>query len=110
VEKEYNEYSERVKENIKKYAPGLSGIGSIVFRNEEEILQTFYSHEAKDRFYYDVIMPYKGELEVWYSQHRDVFTYFRLIIMTVQAVIRGGSSWKKLKGIPSVPKELEEYL
>ena len=110
VEKEYSRYSEYVKKSIMDCTPGLSGIGSIVFRNEEELLQKFESHEEKDRFYYETIMPYKGNLEVWYVNHKNVFTYFKLIILTIEAVIKGDCNWRKLKEIPKEPKELEDFL
>ncbi|WP_330367093.1 sugar transferase [Butyrivibrio sp. WCD3002] len=110
VVKEFKEYKPEVKAVLAKSRPGLSGIGSIVFRNEEEILQTFDSHEEKDKFYFDHIMPYKGELECWYVQHKSVFMYWKLIFMTVEAVLKGNTDWKKLKGIPQPPKELERFL
>lgn len=110
VPKGYAMYSEAVKKQLSKGKPGLSGIGSIVFRNEEQLLQTFPTHDERDQFYRNIVMPYKGQLEVWYINHSNVFMYFRLIIMTVEAVVKGTTGWKKLKEIPAVPKELEEYL
>lgn len=107
----YDMYSAEVKENLAKSRPGLSGIGSIVFRNEEQIVQNFDSYENKDEFYRNVIMPYKGELEVWYTKHRNVFMYFKLIFMTVAVVLNSNNkSWKKLKDIPPVPQELTEFI
>ena len=111
VKKQYDQYSDEVKECLSMNRPGLSGIGPIVFRSEEQILQSFTDYEERDKFYYDVIMPYKGALEVWYSKHRNIRMYFHLIFMTVEVVLNPKSkSWKKLKGIPEVPKELEAYL
>ncbi len=110
VVKEFKEYKPEVKAVLAKSRPGLSGIGSIVFRNEEEILQNFFTHEEKDKFYFDYIMPYKGELECWYVKHKSVFMYWRLIFMTVEAVLKGTTNWKRLKHIPQPPKELEKHL
>lgn len=111
VEKEYIAYPEDIKDSLKECRPGLSGIGSIVFRNEEQIMQQFASREDKDQFYYNVIMPYKGKVEVWYTKHRNIFMYFRLIIMTIEVVINPRNhSWKKLRGIPRIPSELLIYL
>lgn len=111
VKKQYDSYPKEVKIALRKSRPGLSGIGPIVFRSEEQILQKFPTHEERDRFYKEVITPYKGQLEVWYSKHRNVLMYFRLIFMTVEVVLHPESkSWMKLKGIPSVPTELEKYL
>ena len=107
----YDMYSSEVKKILAKSRPGLSGIGSIVFRNEEQIVQQFDSYENKDNFYRNVIMPYKGELEVWYVKHRNVFMYFKLIFMTVGVVLNpSNKSWKELKDIPAVPKDLEAFV
>lgn len=110
VMKEYKEYSPEVKEVLAKSRPGLSGIGSIVFRNEEEILQTFETHEEKDKFYYEYILPYKGQLEAWYVEHKGIVMYWRLIFMTIGAVLFGSVNWRKLKDIPVVPEALERLV
>ncbi len=110
VEKEFREYKPEVKAVLAESRPGLSGIGSIVFRNEEEILHNFSTHENKDKFYFDYIMPFKGELECWYVRNKSAVLYWKLIGMTVKAVINGNSDWKKLKNIPQPSKELERYL
>ncbi len=111
VPKGYAMYPEEVKKELAKSRPGLSGIGSIVFRNEEQIVQEHDSFEEKDNFYRTVIMPYKGTLEVWYTKHRNVFMYWRLIFMTVEAVLKPDSqSWKRLKEIPEVPEKLKDVI
>lgn len=111
VKKGYDLYSEDVKKELAKSRPGLSGIGSIVFRNEEQIVQKYETFEEKQEYYKNAIIPYKGELEVWYANHKSVFMYFRLIFMTVGAVLKPDSqSWKKIKGIPEVPENLADVL
>lgn len=107
----YSMYSTDVKSCIARSRPGLSGIGSIVFRNEEQIVQKFDSYNDKDKFYRTVIMPYKGELEVWYIKHKNVLTYFKLIFLTVEVVLNPNSRrWTKLKGIPIIPQELKNFI
>ncbi len=111
VPRGYAMYPDSVKEQLKNGRPGLSGIGSIVFRNEEQIVQNFENYEDKDTFYRTVIMPYKGELEVWYTKHRNVFMYWKLIFLTIEAVLNPEStSWKRLKGIPEIPDNLQNIL
>lgn len=111
VKKQYDHYAEEVKCALRKSRPGLSGIGPIVFRSEEQLLQKFDSYEARDNFYNEVITPYKGQVEVWYSEHNTLAMYFRLIFMTIEVVLHPEShSWKKLKGIPQPPSKLEELL
>ena len=102
----YKNWPEDAKEKLKETKPGLSGIGSVVFRNEEEMLQKV---SDKDRYYKEHILPYKMKLESWYIDHRTVLLYWRLIFLTVDSVL-GGSRWKKIKGLPPVPDDLKEVL
>ena len=91
---------------IKKCVPGLSGIGSIFFRNEEDLLG---GSENPDYFYDELIMPYKGELEVWFINNRNLIMYFTLIFVTILAVLFP----KKINLIsifPSLPKPPSEIL
>lgn len=109
VKQHFEGYPEECKVVLEKSVPGLSGIGSIVFRNEEEILQNF---EDKKSFHQNVIAPYKAALEVWYVQHKSIWLYFKLIFMTVGAVLNPSSNkWRTaFKDLPSVPAELEQYI
>ena len=98
------------QEAIVQVKPGLSGIGSIVFRDEENIL---HNNEA-DRlaFYDDIIAPYKGELEQWYIQHNNMYSYFMLIGLTVWIVIFSDSKiYEKIfSDLPEVPEKLKNYM
>ena len=106
----YDLYSIEVKQAIDKIPPGLSGIGSLVFRDEEDML----SRISVDRnlFHDTVIAPYKGELEVWFSKNRNLKNYFKLIFITVDAVLHPDSKkWRTaFKDLPPVPSELEQYI
>ncbi|MDY4466813.1 MAG: sugar transferase [Candidatus Treponema excrementipullorum] len=106
----YDLYSIEVKQAIDKIPPGLSGIGSLIFRDEEDML----SRISVDRnlFHDTVIAPYKGELEVWFSKNRNLKNYFKLIFMTVDAVLHPDSKkWRTaFKDLPPVPSELEQYI
>lgn len=95
---------------IVQVKPGLSGIGSIVFRDEENIL---HNHEIdRLKFYDDVIAPYKGELEQWYVTHHSLYTYFMLIGLTVWVVMFSNSElYKKIfPDLPLVPDDLKDYI
>ncbi len=109
VKKHYDLYSEEVKTEINKIVPGLSGIGSVVFRDEEDILHTV---EDPNNFHDNIITPYKGQLECWYVNHRSVTNYFKLIFATVLVVFNPKSkAWKKwFKDLPPIPDNLKEYI
>ncbi|MCK5536954.1 MAG: sugar transferase [Bacteroidales bacterium] len=93
---------------IKRVKPGLSGMGSIVFRDEESILDNPEIDRLK--FYDDVIAPYKGELEQWYVEHQDLYTYFMLIGLTVWVVLfPEKDTYKKVfSDLPPVPEVLSK--
>lgn len=105
----YDLYSDEVKAAIDTVAPGLSGLGSVAFRDEEDMLNAV---EDRDLFHDTVIAPYKGALEVWFVQHRSVNVYFKLIWLTVLAVLKPSSkAWRTaFKDLPPVPTELNQYI
>ena len=98
------------QEAIKKVKPGLSGIGSVVFRNEEEILDEATGDRLK--YYDEVIAPYKGKLEEWFVEHRNLYTYFMLIFLTIWVVLFPQSRlhYKVFKDLPPKPKELADKI
>jgi lipopolysaccharide/colanic/teichoic acid biosynthesis glycosyltransferase len=95
-----------MQEIIVKVKPGLSGLGPIVFRGEEEILA---GQAASLSFYDQVIAPYKGRVEAWYVDHQTLTTYFAVIGVTVWVVLFSGSDlvWRVFKGLPVPPDELK---
>ena len=109
VREHYEAYPDAAKQDIYSSKPGLTGIGSIVFRNEEEILHKF---EDKKSFHTNTINPYKMMLESWYAKHKSMRNYFKIIFMTAFVIVKPDSGiWKKkFKGLPPVPPELEAYI
>ncbi|TXK65565.1 sugar transferase [Alkalisalibacterium limincola] len=102
----FEAFPEQSKAEIIKVRPGLSGIGSIIFRDEEELM-----HQANDpeRFYDDVIMPYKGALEEWYVANRGLWTYLACIFVTAWVVVLPESrlAWRSFPGLPTPPDSLK---
>ena len=84
VDKTFEPYSENVKKNIYNVKPGLTGIGSIVFRDEEEILSN--SKIPLHEFYKNNISPYKGDLELWYQENLSFYTDLMIIIITAYTI------------------------
>ena len=103
-------FPEEYQKIIVKVKPGLSGIGSIVFRDEENMLDQPGIDKLK--FYDEVIAPYKGKLEKWYVEHQSLYTYFMLIGLTIWVVLFPKSRiYKKIfPDLPEVPNELKSYL
>ena len=105
----FSAYSNEIQDIIIMTKPGLSGVGSIIFRNEEEIIN---SNNSPVRFYKDVISPYKGKLEKWYVENNNLVMYFSLIFITVLAVLfpKLNILRKVYKTIPEIPDNLDGYI
>ena len=87
--------------------PGITGIGSIVFQDEERLL----SQPGIDPvvFYTENIAPYKGELEIWYQQHASLWLDIKLIFLTAWVIVKPESDlpFRWLKGLPERPEYLK---
>jgi len=81
----FDAFSEDVRKAISTIRPGLSGIGSIIFSKEESMLKDIKSIEIYD----EIIAPYKGSLEIWYTKNNNIMTYFILIFVTFIAIVSG---------------------
>lgn len=103
MKKSFDAYPDEVRKVIYQVKPGLTGIGSIVFRDEEELI-TKVKDDGGDtwEFYKNTIYPHKGKLEQWYQQHQSFWVDFKIIVATAWVVLFPKSdivySW--FKGIP----------
>ncbi len=89
-------YSAQQRKIISSVRPGLSGMGSIAFRDEEKILNNFKStYDSLDEAYRDKIIPIKAKLEEWYVANNSIYLYFKLIFMTILVVIDPNLEIKK---------------
>ena len=86
VTKTFSAYSEKIQSNIYNVKPGLTGIGSIVFRDEESLISSVKDEDPHE-FYKRVIAPYKGELEMWYQKNKSFFLDLQLIFMTAWVIL-----------------------
>ncbi|MGO8677908.1 MAG: sugar transferase [Limisphaerales bacterium] len=96
----YSYFPEKDRDKIYLAKPGLTGIGSVVFRDEEEILAL--SPKGYDRCYREDIMPYKQALEIWYLERRSSLVDAKIIVLTALAVIWPGRQMHDsfLPGLP----------
>ena len=104
----FNAFPLRSQCEIIKTRPGLSGIGSIVFRGEEQMMDAAGDPDA---LYDQVIMPYKGLLEEWYVAHQSLRLYFLLIFITAWVVVFPNSRlfWRLFPALPEPPQALQRY-
>ncbi len=105
----FSTYPEQAQRIVTQVRPGLSGIGSIIFRNEEDILA---GEAGSMDFYKAVLGPYKSSLEVWYVNNQGLMTYFTAIFLTVLAIAfpNSGIAWRVFSKLPAPPDRLKKEL
>lgn len=83
--KAFEMYSPDIQLKIYNSKPGITGIGSIIFRDEETLISESTLPPAE--YYKQYISPYKGALEMWYQDHKSLWTDILLIFLTVWVII-----------------------
>jgi lipopolysaccharide/colanic/teichoic acid biosynthesis glycosyltransferase len=105
TERCFNAFTPESQRAIVQVLPGLTGIGSIIFHDEENML---HGHTDTLRFYDEVIAPYKGALEQWYLTNQGLGSYLLCIGVTAWVVLSPKSSlaWRVFRTLPPPPNEL----
>lgn len=85
VEKHYNAYPPGIGKKIYTSKPGVTGIGSVIFRDEEELISN--SGQEPFVYYKNVVIPYKGELELWYKKNASIWVDVVIIFLTAWVII-----------------------
>ena len=85
VEKNFLTTPKLVKDEIYQNKPGITGIGSVVFRDEEKVLSD--TKMPPEQFYNEIIMPYKSELEIWYGKNMSFMTDLKILVLTVLVIL-----------------------
>jgi lipopolysaccharide/colanic/teichoic acid biosynthesis glycosyltransferase len=83
MEVSFKLYPAEVQQKIYNSRPGMTGIGSLIFRDEEKIV----SDAADPKAMYAQIYPYKGALELWYQQNASLYTDFMIIFLTAWSIL-----------------------
>lgn len=106
MEVDFFKFPEHVQSVIYNSNPGITGIGSIIFSDEEKWISN--AQGDKHEFYKLYIAPYKGELELWYQKHLTFHTDFMLVFLTVWVIIAPESDlvYKVFRDLPPRPEEL----
>ncbi|MDA9112787.1 sugar transferase [Gammaproteobacteria bacterium] len=106
VEDGENNYTQEASLVIRSVPPGITGIGSLILRDEE----SYYAHrsDAHD-FYVNVISPFKQSLELWYVQNRSFLLNTKIFFLTILSVIF--PSFKInifFKDLPKMPRQMRD--
>ena len=102
----FNKYSLEARSELNKVKPGLTGMGSIIFRDEEKFLE---GKKNPKKFYDECIIPYKNKIELWYIKNQSIITYFKIIFVTAWVIIFSKSRIieKFFSDIPVLPPSLK---
>ena len=100
--KETRDYiPQEILDEIEDVQPGLTGIGSIIFRDEETIIHN--SGEDYHEFYRREIAPFKGEVELWYKRSRSFLLDIKIIFTTAWVILFSKSQITKTL-FPDLPR------
>lgn len=83
MEVSFKQYPLEVQQKIYNSKPGMTGIGSLVFRDEEKIV----SDAADPKAMYRNIYLYKGQLELWYQKNASLYADFMIIFLTAWSIL-----------------------
>lgn len=105
-EKGFRSYPETIQAMVYNVHPGITGIGSIIFRDEEKLISA--STLPPREFYTLHIAPYKGALEQWYQSHQSFLTDFLLLFLTAWVILFPHSTlpYRIFKDLPAKPEAL----
>jgi len=104
MKKSFDQYPADVQKVIYNVKPGLTGIGSIVFRDEEELI-TAQRDAGLDTwaYYKDVIYPHKGRVEQWYQANQSFWVDLKVLLLTAWVIVSPESDAFS-RAFPDVPK------
>ena len=106
---DFDKFPSKKRNEIYKSKPGITGVGSIIFRDEEKWISNF--NGDKHEFYKNKIAPYKTEVELWYYKNQSMFVDIKLIILTAWVIIFPDSNFieRIFKSLPKKPSYLQIY-
>jgi lipopolysaccharide/colanic/teichoic acid biosynthesis glycosyltransferase len=106
---DFDKFPIKKRNDIFKSKAGITGIGSIIFRDEEKWISNF--NGDKHEFYKDKIAPYKTDVELWYFKNQSLFVDVKLVILTVWVIIFPNSDIveKIFKSLPKKPSYLKKF-
>lgn len=106
MQPDFDKFPKDSRDLIYKSKPGITGIGSVIFRDEQKWIS---NHSGdKHQFYKKYIAPYKTDLELWYLKNSSIIVDFLLIFITAWVILFPKSNLvtKVFKNLPKRPNYL----
>lgn len=107
----FDNYEDKYKSRVYNSIPGITGIGGILLRDEEQILTKAVDKGISLlRINEDLIYPYKGEVEMWYQANKSIRTDILIIFLTAWVIIFSESNlpYKVFKTLPERPDDFDK--
>ena len=103
MEADFFRFQQQYQDRIYNVKPGITGIGSIIFRDEEKLVSE--TTMAPAEFFAKHIDPYKCELEIWYQKNLTFWTDCKILFLTAWVIIFSNSKLpqKMFKNLPQKP-------
>jgi lipopolysaccharide/colanic/teichoic acid biosynthesis glycosyltransferase len=108
--KNFDFYDGESQRMISEMKPGLTGVGSIVFRDEEAIFAV--SKKNTVDCYREDISPFKGDLEKWYFENQSFKHYVMIVFVTGWVVVfpKSNIAWRVFPNLPVPSGSLRKHL
>lgn len=103
-------YKEEHAGKVYNSKPGITGIGSLIFRDEETMITKAMDNGIEGRvFYQNEIYPYKGKLEMWYQENKSIYTDVMIIFLTAWSILFSKTTlpFKIFRDLPEKPASLK---
>ena len=109
----YAHFPNDIRGLIYRCKPGLTGIGSLVFSREEQVMARAQS--SGEEYYRNTIMPFKGALELWYYENNSLLVDAKIVLLTAVTLFRSsnGLAFRSFQDLPlnaADPNLLEQLL
>jgi lipopolysaccharide/colanic/teichoic acid biosynthesis glycosyltransferase len=97
----FKQYPDEIQHIIYNSKPGMTGIGSLIFRDEEKIVSAAPDPKAM----YVEIFSIKGALELWYQKHASLYTDIMIIFLTGWTILfpKNNLVYRIFKDLPPLP-------
>lgn len=102
-------FSCEARQEVSSVRPGVTGIASLIFRDEERLFRL-----CSDPVWLDdeVLTPFKGQLEIWFVKNKSVGLYFKILTLTFVSILFPNLTepHKFFKGLPELPAEIQNLM
>ncbi|MDQ3018110.1 MAG: sugar transferase [Bacteroidota bacterium] len=98
----FDAYPSEIRYKVYDSVPGITGVGSIIFRDEEKLISG--SGMEPSAYYKQYIAPHKGALEIWYNSNKSLWVDLKLIFLTAWVILFPESNLI-YKWFPSLPQK-----